>query len=182
MLTEEELAKLVPAAHQGDSSAIEKLCESFAPLVFRISHRQTVYNVLGEDAENTLWVWFLEIISTYTGNEFISFPGFVRRHLVLRVMNIMKYYRIRYEREQLSSMDVNSPVMGVAFHEDYNFLDVMALYQEVTQLPDIQSNVLMRFYQNDETFEQIAVALDVAPRTARHYRTQAVAGLRKKLV
>ena len=182
MLTEEELAKLVPAAHLGDSFAMEKLCESFAPLVLRISHRQTMYNVLGEDAENTLWVWFLEIISTYTGNEFISFPGFVRRHLVLRVMNIMKYYRIRYEREQLSSMDANSSVMSIACQEDFNFLDVMALYQEMTQLPDIQSDVLKRFYQNDETFEQIAVALDVAPRTVRHYRTKAVAGLRERLV
>ena len=46
MLTAVDLSELIPAAKNGDSIAITLLCERFKPLVFKLCHRQTLFNVL----------------------------------------------------------------------------------------------------------------------------------------
>ena len=52
-MTPEELQQLLPEAKLGNALAIERLCEGFAPLIFKLSYRSTVRKVLGDDAENT---------------------------------------------------------------------------------------------------------------------------------
>ena len=146
MLTEEDLAILIPAAQKGDDYAMEQICLCFSPLIYKISHRQTVYNVLGEEAVNILWVWFLETIHSYTGNDFRKFPGFVRKHLVLRLMNIFKYYNIRFNSEQLSTMDEDTSVVEIPAGDEYgNLLDKLSLeeqnaelHKQISKLKDIK--------------------------------------------
>jgi len=182
MLTDEELLNLIPAARNGDANAIEQLCQKFAPLILKISHRQTVYNVLGEDAENTLWVWFLELLASYTGNDYLTFPGFVRKHLVLRIMNIFKYYNVRFNAEQLSTMDENSPIAEIPTEDKfYSLLDKLSIEQEFDVLTNQQSVVLKRFYDDGASIEQIALDLKMAPRTVRYHRAKAVYKLKKRL-
>ena len=66
MLTALDLCELVPAAKAGDSISMALLCERFSPLVYKLSHRQTLFNILGEDAENTLWILFNRTISLFS--------------------------------------------------------------------------------------------------------------------
>lgn len=183
MLTEEDLALLIPAAQKGDDYAMEQICLCFSPLIYKISHRQTVYNVLGEEAVNILWVWFLETIHSYTGNDFRKFPGFVRKHLVLRLMNIFKYYNIRFNSEQLSTMDEDTSVVEIPAGDEYgNLLDKLSLEQEFNTLSEQQYSVIKKFYVEHASIEQIATALKMAPRTVRYHRAKAVACLQKRLV
>ena len=74
MLTALDLCELVPAAKAGDSISMALLCERFSPLVYKLSHRQTLFNVLGADAENTIWVLFLEALSKIDSTRYDSFP------------------------------------------------------------------------------------------------------------
>ena len=43
MLTALDLCELVPAAKAGDSISMALLCERFSPLVYKLSHRQTLF-------------------------------------------------------------------------------------------------------------------------------------------
>lgn len=182
MMTDEELLVLIPSAQNGDVKAIELLCQKFAPLIFKISHRQTVYNVLGEDAENILWLWFLELLKTYSGNSYLTFAGFVRKHLVLRIMNIFKYYNVRFNAEQLSTMDENSKIAEIPSEDKlYSLLDKMSIEQEFDVLTNQQSVVLKRIYCDGDSIEQIARDLKMAPRTVRYHRAKAISKLKKRL-
>ena len=73
-MTSDELRVLIPQAQAGNSYAIHRLCEGFSRLIFKVSHRDITYRILGEDAENTAWMWFLEFVNSYQGDKFSSFP------------------------------------------------------------------------------------------------------------
>lgn len=53
---------LVCRAQNDEQVAIDELCQIFKPLIYSEAKRQTVYNVLGEDAVNTAWTIFLNFI------------------------------------------------------------------------------------------------------------------------
>lgn len=79
--TPTQLCSLVKAAQQGEQAAIDRLCRDFEPLVRKEARCQKVYSALGEDALNTAWVIFLELIHKYRGNNYRQLPGFIAKHL-----------------------------------------------------------------------------------------------------
>lgn len=182
MLTVEELTAFVPAAKEGDPHALEVLCESFAPLIYKISHRQTVYNVLGEDAVNIIWVWFIEIVLDYKGTNFEKFPGLVRKSIITRVINLFKCQGRRFDTEQLSTMEDDIKVANIPDKDLFeDMLEKMSLAQEIDNLTTRNYTILKRFYCNNEPLEAIAVDLKMSPRTVRYYRAKALDDLHKRL-
>ena len=128
MLTAVDISELIPAAKSGDSIAITLLRERFKPLVYKLCHRQTLFNVLGEDAENTIWVLFLEALSNFDSTRYDSFPGFARKHLISRIMNLLKHNGYRFHNEQLTSLDSNCEAMKVPCTDNLSpVLDNIAL-------------------------------------------------------
>ena len=76
-LTASSLRAAVQAYQQGNPHAAERLRQAFAPLVCKLSRRHSVYSVLGEDAENTVWMLFYDFIYKYDGDDFKHLPGLV---------------------------------------------------------------------------------------------------------
>ena len=182
MLTAVDLDELVPAAKSGDSIAITLLCERFKPLVFILCHRQTLFNVLGEDSENTIWVLFLEALSNFDSTRYDSFPGFARKHLISRIMNLLKHNGYRFHNEQLTSLDSDCEAMQVPSTDDLSpVLDNIALKQELKLLPRNQSYVLEQFYCQHKSLEEISFSMNIAPRTVRHHRQAGLRNLRSRL-
>ena len=76
-----ELKELVLAAQLGQQHAIDKLCGAFKPLIMQEAHHSYVAQALGEEAENTAWMLFLEFIMNYKGKKYLVLPGLVKVHL-----------------------------------------------------------------------------------------------------
>ena len=161
---------------------MEQLCQSFTPLVKRLSHRQTVYNVLGEEAENTIWLLFLEFINQYSGDKFRLLPGLVRRYLILQTMNIIKHSSFRFNLEQLSEMDGECSVAQLPSPNNVqDVLNKLALWQELKNVPSQQRKILYAFYFKERTTNEIAVNMELTPRTVRYHRQEGLNNLRQRL-
>ena len=182
MLTAVDLCELVPAAKAGDSIAMALLCERFSPLVYKLCHRQTLFNTLGEDAENTIWVLFLEALANFDSTRYDSFPGFISKHLVSRIMNLMKHNGYRFQSEQLTSLDGDCEATQVPCDDELAFvLDNFALKQELELLPKQQSYILEQFYCEHKSMEDISIALGISQRTVRYHRQAGLKSLRSRL-
>ena len=180
MLSADELRQLVPAAKQGDEIAMKQLCNSFKPLIFSFCHRQTLYNVLGEDAENTVWALFLEAVANFSSSAYERFPGFVSRHLANRVINIFRHNALRFQLEQLSAMEDDSEACQVPCADDLqSLLAKLSLSQELGNLPVQQAFVLEQYYCHNKTINDIASTLNITPRTVRYHRQMALEALRR---
>ena len=182
MLTALDLCELIPAAKAGDSISMALLCEKFSPLVYKLSHRQTLFNILGEDAENTLWILFLEALNNFDSTRYDRFPGFVRKHLISRIMNILKHNHYRFKSEQLTSLDYECEATQVPSADDLSFiLNDIALKQELELLPIHQSYILKQFYCEHKSMEEISIALGMSQRTVRYHRQAGLKSLRIRL-
>ena len=182
MLTALDLCELVPAAKAGDSISMALLCERFSPLVYKLSHRQTLFNILGEDAENTLWILFLEALNNFDSTRYDRFPGFVRKHLISRIMNILKHNHYRFKSEQLTSLDYECEATQIPSADDLSFiLNDIALKQELDLLPNHQSYILEQYYCEHKSVEEISKVLGISKRTVRHHRQAGLKSLRIRL-
>jgi hypothetical protein len=54
-----ELRELVTSAQHGNRQAIEQLCTSFKPLIYKEAYRCGIRGALGEDSVNTAWLIFI---------------------------------------------------------------------------------------------------------------------------
>ena len=95
--TPEQLKKLVEAAQRREQPAIDKLCEDFAPLIYKEARRANVRAALGEDAVNIAWEIFLRFIYKYEGNNFRLLPGLVQLHLRYRLLDELQPKGCRQE-------------------------------------------------------------------------------------
>ncbi|MGM9570104.1 MAG: hypothetical protein ACI3XC_08485, partial [Phascolarctobacterium sp.] len=64
-LTDRQLSVLVPQVKKGDHRAIEVVYEAFKPLIAHLLWQKGVREILGEDAENTAWLFFWEAVMRY---------------------------------------------------------------------------------------------------------------------
>ena len=76
-----EFKELVHSAQKGDREAINVLCTTFKPLIYKEAYRYEVREALGEDAVNTAWLIFLEQIKKYDGRDFGHLPGLLQYHV-----------------------------------------------------------------------------------------------------
>lgn len=107
----EELKALVLGAQQHQQPAIDELCEAFAPLVLQEAHLSYVSQALGEEAENTAWMYFLEFIMSYKDDCYMLLPGLIKVKLRFALME--KIYR---------SKSINALLILDAANEDGNRL------------------------------------------------------------
>lgn len=76
-----ELRELVTSAQKGNSQAIDVLCTSFKPLIYKEAYRYEIREALGEDSVNTAWLIFLELIKSYKDRDFGHLPGLLQYHV-----------------------------------------------------------------------------------------------------
>ena len=98
LLSTAQLEELVLAAQKGEQVAIDAMCTNFKPLVMQEAHRSYVAQALGEEAENTAWVYFLEFIMSYKDNCYQLLPVLIK--MKLRFAFMQKIYRKKHVATQ----------------------------------------------------------------------------------
>lgn len=177
-LTSDELRVLIPEAQSGNYEAINRLCEGFSRLIFKISHRDITFRILGEDAENTAWMWFLEFVNNYQGNKFNSFPGLVRKYLIFKFVRLMQQQGTQWDKE--AKVDTTNPFGGAEDDNLLNVLNNLALKQEFEQLSPRQKLILNLYYDGQMNQRQIATLCELSVRGVGYQKDLAVKLIRDK--
>ena len=174
---------LVANYQQGDTLAAERICQTFTSLVKSLTRRQYVYNSYGEDAENMLWLWLLEFITTYEGDNFRMLPGLIRRHLICKLMRSAEQNSRRWNTEQTTDLSdvsyTNIPDKNDALQKE---LLTLSINQELTLLPKKQQHILRRFYLEKESQNSIATSLHCTTRAVRLQQNAALQSIRKRFI
>lgn len=183
MLCPNELKKLVHQYQEGDYLAAECICQSFTPLVKRLAHRPYVYNSYGEDAENMLWLWLLEFLKFYKGDNFKKLPGLIRKHLIFKLMRSAEYNSKRWNAELITDFEDPKQVNRIE-ENDALQLEVLslALKQVLQLLPSRQKEIICRFYLNQETQGEIAKSMHCSTRAIRKFQSAGMKTLRKNFI
>lgn len=180
-MSTKELSLLLPKAQAGNELAIQRLCQGFAPLIFKISYRPTVYRVLGDDAENTAWLWFLEFVYAYQGDKFGSFPGLVRKYLIFKFVRLMQQQGTQWDKEiYQDTEDSDNPTCG---EDDDNYLRVLnslALRQEFVRLSPKQQVILRKYFGAEQSQQEIAEFYNCGVRTVGYHKDMAVKQIRDR--
>lgn len=119
-LSAARLKELVLAAQKGEQWAIDALCEAFRPLIMQEAHYSYVALSLGEEAENTAWVYFLEFIMSYKDDCYQLLPGLIKLKLHFALMQ--KIYRQKHITTQLilDTTDEDGKRLKEPSSEDHN--------------------------------------------------------------
>lgn len=119
-LSAARLKELVLAAQKGDQWAIDALCEAFRPLIMQEAHYSYVAQALGEEAENTAWVYFLEFIMSYKDDCYQLLPGLIKVKVHFALME--KIYRQKHIATQLllDATDEDGKRLHEPSSEDHN--------------------------------------------------------------
>ncbi len=181
LLTAADLAKLVPLARQGDALAITALCNAFTPLIMHLSHRSVVYKVFGEDAENTVWVLFLEFICNYEGENYRHLPGLVRKFLIFKLVRMMSREGYHWDTHATAFTDELESVPAAEDALQETVLHI-ALCQELAQLSPKQQLTLQQLYFKELPQEVAARNLHCSERNVRKLKKISLYKLRKQLL
>ena len=119
-LSAARLKELVLAAQKGEQWAIDALCEAFRPLIMQEAHYSYVAQSLGEEAENTAWVYFLEFIMSYKDDCYQLLPALIKLKLHFALMQ--KIYRQKHITTQLilDTTDEDGKRLKEPSSEDHN--------------------------------------------------------------
>lgn len=178
--SEDDLKTIVHNYQQGDSHAAEQLRQQFCPLIYKLSHRHSMYSTFGEDAENIAWLLFFEFIFDYKGEDFARLPGLIRRFLIFRLLRQMEQQGKRWDVEEfLISED---SVEEVAECELLRKLtDDIVLQQALSRLNSNELRVITEYYFKGSTQKEIAIKLNCDERSIRRYQKKAITCLKRYL-
>ena len=168
---------LVCRAQNDEQAAIDELCQIFKPLIYSEAKRQTVYNVLGEDAVNTAWIIFLNFIKRYKGNNYASLPGMLQCVLYYELLHTMKKEICVYDNE-FNSEEVLENQSCDVIEENFNN---MVVKEGLRALPPKQWQLLEMYYVQDKNHRQIAKVLGCSERHVKRLKRLAIDNLRSKL-
>ena len=168
---------LVCRAQNDEQAAIDELCQIFKPLIYSEAKRQTVYNVLGEDAVNTAWIIFLNFIKRYKGNNYASLPGMLQCVLYYELLHAMKKEICVYDNEFNSEEVLENQSCDVI---EENFKN-MVVKESLRALPPKQWQLLEMYYVQDKNHRQIAKVLGCSERHVKRLKRLAIDNLRSKL-
>ena len=178
--TTDSLKVIVQNYQKGDALGAEQLRQRFYPLIYKLSHRHSMYSAFGEDAENIAWLLFYEFIFSYQGEDYVRLPGLVRRFLIFRLLRKMQQQGMKWDMEEL--LQSESLADSVAECEAIQkFLNDTALRETLQTLPDKQLLVLIELYFNNNTQDVTARKLNCTKRSVRYYKDIALNELKRKL-
>ena len=146
-------------------------------MVYKEAYRLTVYNALGEDAENTAWLIFLRFIHRYRGSAYNHLPGLIKYHL--------HYGLLRQVRKQGRSWDnevASKELMKMQTHEHLEQpLEILAIKQVLSTLPTKQFKILKMYYGQGKSNKQIAAQLFCSLSTIKRQKLDALKRIKEKL-
>ena len=162
-----EFKELVHSAQKGDREAINVLCTSFKPLIYKEAYRYEVREALGEDAINTAWLIFLEQIKKYEGRDFGHLPGLLQYnvhygllHKFTRGKSVKDCYYLDAEEEG-DGMQIAEKFDAIAQMEDNQ-----AMQLAFKRLTDKQRNIINAMQEPDMTIKKYSEEHKISYKTA----------------
>ena len=162
-----EFRELVISAQQGNSQAIDVLCTSFKPLIYKEAYRYEIRAALGEDAVNTAWLIFLEQIKKYDGRDFGHLPGLLQYHVhfgllhkATRGKSVKDCYYLDAEEER-DGMQIADKFDAIAQIEDHQ-----ALQYAFKRLTDKQRDIINAMQKPDMTITKYSKEHKISYKTA----------------
>ena len=179
LFTPLQLEKVVKNAQLLDDKSIRQLYEWFKPLIWKASHRYTIYTVLGEDAENIAWNIFYDFIYHYKGDKFGSLPGLLKKVVNYRLMDAAKS-RANYDPHiALDEFSFDSVVGVDDSYWDDKISDI-CLAHALSKLCKVQSKIIKLVYFEDKLLTELVNLLNKPYHKIRYNHSMALSKLKEE--
>lgn len=159
--------ELVHSAQKGDREAINVLCTTFKPLIYKEAYRYEVREALGEDAVNTAWLIFLEQIKKYDGRDFGHLPGLLQYHIHYGLLH--KFTRGKSVKD-CYYLDAEEEGDGMQIAEKFDAIaqmeDNQAMQLAFKRLTDKQRNIINAMQEPDMTIKKYSEEHKISYKTA----------------
>lgn len=181
-----QLKELVLAAQKGQQAAIDVLCQAFKPLIMKEAHYSYVAQALGEEAENTAWMLFLEFIMSYKGKKYLVLPGLIKVHLHYSLLHKV-YPEEKTEVDACLLLDQTDaegrPLYDIASEElvDSHLTDHKMLHNLLKNLTAKQRDVIEATILGCQTLEEYSRKRGLSFTTVYLHQQRGLKRLRKAL-
>jgi len=177
-LTDEEAKALVSAAQAGDKGALEQLFDSFTQLRTSLVKYYASRGVDADDVEQEFSLHFVASILEYDDSRCDSAIA----HLVNKTKRKLAYF---YRCERRYQQRFNLCGIGGYFDDQWNHLDTseenIDLMNQIKELDDFSQKVILHYYFDDMTQQEIADHLGVSRMKVQRALDKSRAKLRKLL-
>lgn len=153
------LCQLVHGAQEKNREAINELCKKFEPLIYKLTSSSYIRDSLGEDAVNDAWVYFLEFIQAYDGDDFKHLPGLIKTSLKFRLMHQRDASVIKQLELTLSGNDNPEAQIANPKNEILDFETIQTIKDLFSSLSKAQCQVLTMHILEKESLVDISEKL-----------------------
>ena len=178
--TPTELKNLVQQVQAHDQQAIDRLCETFTPLIYKEARRSYIAAALGDDAVNIAWEIFLEFIHAYKGNKYRLLPGLIQKRIyymllqkIFRNSSVPSSLLLNAESDESQKAQFDKTYDPIGSFEDKHFLE-----QALAQLTPKQRQVIKATFIQGYTLQEYSASQSVSFKTAYLHQQRALKKLR----
>lgn len=178
--TPAQLRMLVHGAQANDAQAIGTLCAAFKPLIYKESSRPLIRNTLGEDAVNTAWIVFLELIGKYKGSKFSHLPGLLSLHVRYALYHAAIKHIKDHDYDSLDMGEAGEQLLQIADLHDHIEASTtqQLLHKALSKLSKTQRLVIEELYIKGQTPKHCEI-YGISKQACYMHKTRALKKLRK---
>ena len=175
--------KLITAAQNGDTAALEKLCIFYEPLFKKEMRREIFYNSIGfEEGLSLARFRFIEIVMSYNGADYVHFAGYVRCRIHFALYDAAKKVWEQQNNEAAlpaEDGEANIPALGdnVIEREELAILLELAL----KKLNEKQRKTIKALYFEGYTGKELAAKQKITPAMVSKNHKQALNNLKQNI-
>ena len=180
-LTSVQLSVLVPQVKKGDHRAINMVYEAFIPLIEHLIKQKGVREILGEDAENTAWLFFWEAIMRYQDEDYANLPGLLKVQVASALARHIKRMKRWHACLSLDDTDANCRHLGEPGAIDSRFDAIhydAALRQGMRKLSSKQREIVLQTVLGDMSLKEYSKQAKISYTCAFRLRKRALAVLK----
>ena len=175
--------KLVTAAQNGNTAALEKLCIFYEPLFKKEMRREIFYNSLGfEEGLSLARLRFIEIVMAYNGADYVHFAGYVRCRIHFALYDAAK--KVWEQQNNETALPAEDREANIsALGEDIIEREELAILLELAlkKLNEKQRKTIKALYFEGYTGKELAAKQKVTPAMVSKNHKQALKNLKQNI-
>ena len=183
-LTGRQLSVLVPQVQKGDHRAIEEVYEAFKPLIAHLLWQKGVREILGEDAENTAWLFFWEAVMRYQDEDYATLPGLLKFKVRFALLHAMQQMLKKQLLLILDGTDASGRYLWEPAVCDVRLEAVLgdvALHHAMRKLSAKQREIVLQTVLGDLSLKEYSEQTGICYSAAYKLQRRALAILKKYL-
>lgn len=178
---------LIIAAQQGSQAALNELCKAYAPLINKEIRQDKFFKSLGyEDGMSIAKTALIELVLTYTGADYDSFPGYVKCRVHYALLNAMQRLGSAWEHETSleATMDNDDETLNRDVYEEDGYEEIianMSLRQAMRKINKHYQEIIYYIYFKKMTKAAVAKLFGCSPANIIKKHDRALRDLRMEL-